>query len=342
MTNSENSIRIAKNTFLLYFRMIFVSIISLFTTRIMLEQLGIENFGIYNVVAGAVGFLGMLNGSMSSATQRFLAFELGTGDLKSFNRMFSLLLSIFITLSLILMFVAFAMGSWLINDIIIIPEEKRNVAMWVYYLSVITFFVSFISIPYMSSIIANEKMEIYAVMSFIEVILKLLLVYMLYISTFDKLLTYAFLTMFVTLTVTISYCLFCIYKIKGCKFHFFWDNLLFRQLLSYIIFNLFGSITTILNYHGQTLVLNIFFGPLVNASKAISDKINHLVVSFSNNFYMAVRPQIIKSYANGQHDYMFTLINRSSKFSFYLLFILTLPMIILMKKLDLNLIKLGK
>jgi len=332
MPNSENNKRIAKNTLLLYFRMILVSVVSLFTTRIMLEQLGVENFGIYNVVGGIVGFLGMLNGSMTSATQRFLAFELGSGDVKSYNRVFSMLLTIFVTLSVVLMLIAVAIGPWLINDFIVIPGEKRNVAMWVYYFSVVTFFVSLIAIPYMSSIIAHEKMGIYAFMSFIEVIFKLLLVYVLYISAFDKLLTYGFLTMCVAFMITMCYCVYCIYKIKGCKFHFLWEKALFRQLLSYIGWNLFGSVTTILNYQGQTLVLNLFFGPLVNAAKAISDKINGIVGSFSSNFFMAVRPQIIKSYASGDHAYMFKLINRSSKFSFYLLFLVTLPLIILMQK----------
>ena len=136
MPNTTNTKRIAKNTLLLYFRMILVSVVSLFTTRIMLEQLGVENFGIYNVVGGIVGFLGMLNGSMTSATQRFLAFELGSGDVKSYNRVFSMLLTIFIALSVILMIIALAIGPWLINDFIVIPVEKRSVAMLVYYFKV--------------------------------------------------------------------------------------------------------------------------------------------------------------------------------------------------------------
>lgn len=331
MPNSENNKRIAKNTLLLYFRMIAVSLVSLFTTRIILEQLGVENFGIYNVVGGMVGFLGMLNGSMTSATQRFLAFELGSGDVKSYNRVFSMLLTIFLALSVGLMVVALAFGPWLINDFIVIPDEKRSVSLWVYYFSVVTFFVNLIAIPYMSSIIAHEKMGIYASMSSIEVVLKLLLVYSLYVSSFDKLLTYGFLTMCVSFLITMSYCVYCIYHIKGCIYRFFWENPLFRQLVGYISWNLFGSVTTILNYQGQTLVLNLFFGPLVNAAKAISDKINSIVGAFSSNFFMAVRPQIIKSYASGEHDYMYKLVNKSSKFSFYLLFLLTLPMIILME-----------
>ncbi|MFV5702418.1 lipopolysaccharide biosynthesis protein [Flavobacterium sp. XS2P12] len=332
MPNTENNKRIAKNTLLLYFRMILVSLVSLFTTRIVLEQLGIENYGIYNVVAGVVGFLGMLNGSMTSATQRFLAFELGSGDGKSYNRVFSMLLTIFLSFSLVLMFVAIAIGPWLINDFIVIPNDKKDIALWVYYFSVVTFFIDLISIPYMSSIIAHEKMGIYAFMSFLEVMFKLLLAYILYASTFDKLLTYGFLTMFVTFLITLFYCVYCVYKIKGCNYQFSWDQSLYKKMLGYMGWNIFGSVTYILNTQGQTLVLNIFFGPLVNAAKAISDKINSIVVSFSTNFYMAVRPQIIKSYASGEHDYMFKLVFRSSKLSFYLLFLVTLPLIILMPK----------
>jgi O-antigen/teichoic acid export membrane protein len=327
-----NNKKIAKNTLLLYFRMIVVSLVSLFTTRIMLEKLGVENFGIYNLVGGIVGFLGMLNGSMTSATQRFLAFELGSGNVKSYNKVFSMLLTIFIILSLVLLVIALIVGPWLIKDFIVIPDEKRALAIWVYYFSIVTFLISFISIPYMSSIIAHEKMGIYAFMSFIEVILKLVLIYTLCISSFDKLLTYSFLTMSVAIILTTSYSIYCIVKIKGCNYLFFWEKSLFKKLISYISWNLFGSVTSILNYQGQTLILNLFFGPLVNAAKAIADKINSVVGSFSNNFFMAVRPQIIKSYASGDYTNMFKLVNRSSKFSFYLLYLITLPLIILMQK----------
>jgi len=297
----------------------------------MLEQLGVENFGIYNVVAGIVGFLGILNGTLVSATQRFLAYELGSGDVKSYNNVFSMLVTIFIFISLALLILAFAFGPYLIYNFIVIPDEKRVVAMWVYYFSVGTFFVSLITTPYVSSIIAHENFGIYSFISFVEVILKLLLVYGLYLSKFDKLLTYGFLTMGVSFLLSTIYCIYCIYKIKGCKYNFFFDKFIFHKLISYISWNLFGSVTTILNYQGQTLLLNFFFGPLVNASKSIADKINTTVGSFSNNYFMAVRPQIIKSYASGNYNHMFKLVNQSTKFSFFLLFLVTMPLIILMQ-----------
>jgi len=331
MSHSENNKRIAKNTLMLYFRMIVVTLVSLFTVRIILRILGIVDFGIYNVVGGVVGFLGMLNGTMVSATQRFLTYELGKGDLKQFNRVFSMLMIIFLSLSVILFFIAIALGSWVVNYFLVIPPQRLNVALWLYYFSVVTFIFSLISIPYMSSIVANEKMNIYAYVSLIEVVLKLLLVYCLYISTYDKLLTYGFLTMLVTLFVTLVYRIYCVRKLSGCNFKLYWDRLLFKELIGYTSWNLFGSVTSILNNQGQSIILNIFFGPVVNAAKAIADKINAVFVSFSNNFYMAVRPQIIKSYAQGDLDNMFSLVYKSSKFSFYLLFVLTLPLIILMK-----------
>lgn len=331
MSASESNRRIAKNTLLLYFRMIGVSLVSLFTTRLVLQYLGVEDFGIFNVVGGIVGFLGLFNGSMTSATQRFLSFELGGGDVRSYSRVFSMLLTIFIALSLILLIVAVFIGPWLIRDYLVIPAEKRDVAILVYYFSVLTFFISLIAVPYTSSIIAHERMGIYAVASFIEVILKLFLVYLLYVSPYDSLLTYGFLSMCVALLVTLLYCFYCIKRIEGSNYQFFWEKALLRKLLGYIGWNLFGSVTTILNNQGQTLVLNLFFGPLINAAKAISDRIFNIVGSFSNNFFMAVRPQIIKAYASGKTDDMFELVNKSSKFSFYLLFVITLPLILSMK-----------
>lgn len=333
MSETENNKRIAKNTLLLYFRMVIVTVVALFTTRIILNLLGVKDFGIYNVVAGVVGFIGVLNGAMISASQRFLAFEIGRGDTKDFNKLFGILLIIFIVIAITSLIIALLLGNWIINDFLVIPEERLGVSMYLYYFSIFTFVVNFISIPFISSIIAHEKMGIYAYMSFIEVILKLLLAYSLYISTFDKLLTYGFLTMIVTLIIALFYGFYCRFNLKAFKFSFSWDKKIVKQILRYTGWNLFGSLTAILNFQGQSLILNLFFGPIVNAAKAIADKINSVVVSFSNNFYMAVRPQIIKSYASGNRDYMFKLVYQSTKFSFYLLFVITMPFIFLMKKL---------
>jgi O-antigen/teichoic acid export membrane protein len=327
---SENNKRIAKNTMLLYFRMIIVTSVSLFTTRIILKILGVEDFGIYNVIGGIIGFLGVANVAMISATQRFLTIELGRGNIKRYNQIFSMLIAIFIFLSLLVIVIACVFSSWLINDFLVIPKERLHIATWLYFFSVFSFVFFLISIPYISSIIAYEKMGIYAYISLVDVILKLILVYTIYISPFDKLLTYGFLIMCVGTFSTFFNFFYCRYKLLGCKFHFFWEKSLLKQLLGFIGWNLFGSVTAMLNWQGQSIILNIFFGPIVNAAKAIADKINYAVISFSQNFYVAVVPQIIKHYAAGELDQMFNLVIKSTKYSFYLLFILTLPLVLLM------------
>lgn len=333
MSNTENNKRIAKNTLFLYFRMILVTVVSLFTTRIILKLLGIEDFGIYNVVAGIVGFLGVINGSLISATQRFLTIELGKENYIRFNQIFNTLLIIFYSFAIIALILGVIFGNWLITDLLVIPTERQNVALWLFAFSIITFLVNFINIPYMATIIAYEKLDVYAYISLIEVVLKLILVFSLYYAPYDKLLSYGFLSMCLTIIVSLSYYLYTLKNLKGTKFNFYWEISLFKELYKYTGWNLFGSVTTILNTHGQSLILNIFFGPIVNAAKGIADRINGMVVSFSNNFYMAVRPQIIKSYAVGDLDNMFNLVYKSTKYSFFLLFTITLPLILLMKNL---------
>jgi O-antigen/teichoic acid export membrane protein len=332
LNTESNNRRITKNTLLLYFRMMVITVVSLFTVRITLKILGIEDYGIYNVVAGIVGFLGMLNGAMVSATQRFLTYELGLGNMKRYSQVFSMLITMFVLLSVVILIVSILIGSWVIKDFLVIPTQKQGVALWLYYFSVVTFIFNLLSIPYMSSIISYEKMAIYAYVSFAEVILKLILVYSLYVSSYDKLLTYGFLTMCSSFMITFIYRVYCSTSLSGCKYRFYWQKSLFKQLIGYTGWNLFGSVTAILNLQGQSIILNLFFGPVVNAAKAIADRINGIVSSFSNNFYMAIRPQIVKSYASGDIEYMFKLVYRSSKLSFYMLFILVLPLIILMER----------
>lgn len=305
--------------------------VALYTVRVVLNVLGEVDYGIYNVVGGIVSFLGILNGALISATQRFLSFELGRNDLVQYNRVFSMMLVIFILLSLVVLIVAISIGNWAIDDFLVIPQDRVNVAKWLFAFSVVTFIIDLTGIPYMSSVIAHEKMSIYAYMSILEVTLKLVVVYLLKISPYDKLATYGFLIMSVTLLVTLGYRIFCVKRLTGCRFHFYWNEGLFRKLFAYIGWNLFGSLTSTFNLQGQAVLLNFFFGPVINAAKAIADRMNTVVSSLSSNFYMAARPQIIKSYAAGNDHQMFQLVYSTSKFSYYLLFIIALPLIFSMK-----------
>jgi len=327
---SENNKRIAKNTMMLYFRMIFTSVVALFTTRIVLQILGVVDFGVFNVVGGVVGLFGMLNGSLISASQRFLTYELGKENLNKFNQIFNMLILIFVVFGLIIITISFLSANIIISEFLNIPSERLHAASIVFYFSVLMFVCNLITIPFISSVIAHEKMEAYAYLSIIEVTLKLLVVYLLYKSNYDKLITYSILLTGVMLLVLLFYVIYSNKNLPGCKYIFYWNKSLFYELTTYTSWNMFGSITGILNVQGLSILLNLFFGPVVNAAKGISDKIYTIVASFSNNFYMAVRPQIIKNYANGEKEIMFDLVINSTKYSFYLLLLISLPLIFYM------------
>lgn len=325
--HASNNKRILKNTLYLYLRMILTTVVSLYTARITLQILGAEDFGIFNVVGGVIGFMGVFTATMGSATQRFLSYDLGKGDVVQFQKTFSMLLNIYVIFCIIAVVVFEAIGTYLITEYLNIPNERENAALWIYQFTVITFVLGTILVPYTSAIVAYEKMSIYAYFTFLDVFFKLAVVVSLYITPFDKLVTYGFMTCTMALVYNLIYFVYCKYKLEGCKYIRYWNKDLFRNIYTYTGWNLFGATSGILITQGQTILLNIFFGPAVNAAKAIADKINITVTSFCANFYMAVNPQIIKSYAAGEIAYTRKLVIWSSKLSFFLLLILSIPLI---------------
>lgn len=298
-----------------------------------MQVLGIEDYGIQNVVGGLVSFMSVITGTMTSATQRFFAYELGKKDVKSYNNVFSMIMLIFLFMSVLVLVIAELCGPWIIQDYLVIPLDRVYAAQWVYQCSIVMFLSSMLSIPYMSSMISYERMDIYAYMSFYDVGMKLLVVYFLLLSSYDKLITLSVLTMIVSVSSTLLYAGYCTWKLNGCRFRFYWNKQMFHQLTKYTGWNLFGSLSATLNVSGINILLNIFFGPVTNAAKAIADKICGIISSFSGNFYMAVAPQIIKTYAAGEFDRSKMLVLKSSKFSYFLLFTLSLPIILLMPEL---------
>lgn len=323
---SANNKRIAKNTLLLYFRMIVTTFISLYTARLTLQLLGVEDYGISNVVGGIIGFMGILTGTMLSATQRFLAYDLGKGDIKQYQKTFSMLVNIFICFGLLGGVFLEIIGPWMISNKLIIPESRLLAAQCVFQFSVIIFILNSIVVPYTSSIIAYEKMSIFAYFTFIDIFFKLAVVYSLYVTPYDKLITVNALGLIMSFVTSGIYIIYCIKKLAGCRYIKFWDKQMFKRIGSYAGWNLLGSTTTVMNQQGQAVLLNMFFGPVVNAAKAIADKINTVIFSFCTNFYMAVTPQIIKSYASNNIDQMRTLVLNSSKYSFYLLWVISSPL----------------
>ena len=326
--NSSHNKRIAKNTAMLYFRMILIMGVTLYTTRVVLKVLGVEDFGIYNVVGGVVTMLSFLSASMSSATQRFLSFELGKNNLPQVTRVFGMSINIQILIALGVLIIAETLGLWLVQTRLTIPEDRIIAANWVYQFSILTFLVNIISVPYNAAILTYEKMNVFAYISILEVVLKLLAVLMLERFDFDNLKIYAVLIFSVSVIIRILYGLYVRQNIKDCEYTFFWDKNLFRTLLNFAGWNLWGNLASVTYNQGVNVLLNVFFGPVVNAARAIALQVNGALRSFILNFQMAINPQIVKSYASENEDYMHKLIYSGAKFSYFLMLMICIPIIL--------------
>jgi len=328
MSTKANNQRIAKNTLLLYFRMLLTMIVSLYTVRVVLNTLGVVDYGIYNVVGGIVVMFSFLSNTMASASQRFFAFELGRNDIFQLKRTFSMTLFIYAIIIVIILLLSETIGLWFLNNKLVIPVERIDAANWIYQFAVLSFVVTILRTPYNASIIAHENMKFFAYISIVEVTLKLLIVYMLVLFSFDKLKLYSVLMFCTVFLVSIVYRIFCKKKYQECVFEYVWDKRLFKELLSYSGWNLFGSLAGILNNQGINILLNIFFGPIVNAARAIAYQVSSAVNQFVFSFFNAVQPQITKYYAKGETENMMNLVFQSSKISFFLLFIITMPILL--------------
>ncbi|TSA27728.1 lipopolysaccharide biosynthesis protein [bacterium] len=313
---------------MLYFRMLLTMFVSLFTVRIVLNTLGVVDYGIYNVVGGIVVMFSFLSGTMASASQRFFAFELGRNNIPQLKKTFSMTMTIYAMLAVIILILAETVGLWFLNTQMTIPDERMVAANWVYQFSIFSFMMTMFTIPYNASIIAHERMNVYAYVSIIEVVLKLAIVYLLVLFSYDKLKLYAVLMFVVITIVTFIYRTYCKRKFEECQYHFYWNKPLFKELISYSGWSLFGALSGIMRNQGINILLNIFFGPVVNAARAIAYQVNNAINQFATNFYTAVRPQIVKYYAAEEKEKMLKLVFQSSKLSFFLLFLLSMPILL--------------
>jgi O-antigen/teichoic acid export membrane protein len=325
---SEYNKRIAKNTFFLYIRMMLVMLVTLYTSRIILKALGIEDFGIYNVVGGIVSVLGLIQAVMASAISRFFMFELGRKNYIKLNQYFRLSIIIYAGIALIVFMLAETIGLWFLNNKLIIPEERMSAAHWVYQFSILSFIINMMSVPYNSIIIAHERMNIYAYLGVTEVIMKLFIAYILLVIAFDKLKIYAALYFGIVLIISSIYYLYSRKNYSESKFSWFWNKAMFREMMGYSVWSLFGSVAGVARNNGINILLGMFFNPVVNAARAISYQVNEAINQFSFNFFTAVRPQITKQFAAGENNGMMNLVFRSSRFSFYLIFIFALPIML--------------
>ncbi|WP_338646171.1 lipopolysaccharide biosynthesis protein [Flavobacterium sp. KS-LB2] len=322
----SNNNRIAKNTFLLYIRMFFVMAISFYTSRLVLMYLGVEDFGIYNVVGGIVSTFSFLNGAMASSTQRYLTFELEAGDNEKLRVVFSISLFIHVIIGLSILILGETIGLWFLNTQMNIPDNRFMAAVWVYQFAILNMIVLIISVPYYAMIIAHEKMKVFTYISVAEVFFKLLIVVLLAYSSFDNLILYSFLYFIVQFAIRFIYIIYCKKNFQGTEIkRFKYDATLIKEMTSFAGWNLLSNFSYITFSQGINILLNIFFGPVVNAARGIATMVQGVISQFTVNFQMAINPQITKSYASKNFQYMYSLIFRSSKFTFFLLYVLCVP-----------------
>ncbi len=326
--NFANNTRIAKNTLALYARMLIMMVISLFTSRVILDSLGEVNYGIYNVVGGFVAMFSILSAPLSGAIQRFLAFELGTENANNLKKVFSTSVSIQIIMAVSIIIITEIVGLWFLNTQMNIPVERMGAANFVLQCSIATFALNLLSLPYNATIIAHEKMSVFAYISILEAFLKLGIAYLIYISPVDQLKMYSILLLGVALTIQFIYYIYCKRKFEEAHYVLILDKSLFKRMASFAGWNFFGSASYMFNTQGVNMLINVFFGVKVNAARAIAVQVDTAMSQFVNSFTTAINPQITKSYASGNTDYLYKLITYGSKFSFFIMLIMVVPVVL--------------
>lgn len=326
--NASNNKRIAKNTLLLYGRMLVMLIISLYTSRVILDALGVEDFGIYQVVGGVVSMFTLLSGSLSGAISRYITFELGKGDINRQKLVFST--SVNIQLFLIgLFFVVFeTIGVWFLNNKMVIPDGRLYAANWVLQFSIASFAINLLAVPYNAAIISHERMGAFAYISLIEAFSKLVIAFIIMKNPFDRLIFYGLLLLILSIFVRFLYVSYCKRNFEECVYEAKIDKPLTKEMLGFAGWSFFGAGSSQLMNQGVDILSNLFFGVTVNAARGIANQVNTAVSSFVRSFTTAINPQIIKSYASGSHDEMKELMYRSAKFSYYLLLLFAIPILL--------------
>lgn len=302
--------------------------ITLYTSRVILQTLGVEDFGIYNVVGGFVSIFGFLSGCLSTATQRYITFELGKEDYKRLKEVFSVSIMLHSIMAVILLIFAEIVGLWFLFNKMQISVERIDAAFWVFQCSVFSALVMLVSVPYNALIIAHERMCVFAYVSIIDVSLKLGAVYLLQLLSVDKLILYAVFIVIIQLMIRLFYGWYCSRNFEASKFNFSWNKPLIKEMLGFGGWSIFGNMAYVAYTQGVNILLNMFFGPIVNAARGIAVQVQNAINMFSSNFQAAVNPQITKTYAAGNYNDMHKLIYRSGKFSYFLLIMLSLPVVV--------------
>jgi len=330
MSSHTNTRRVAKNTLMLYFRQILIMLVSLYTVRVVLAVLGVEDYGIFNVVAGVVTMFSFVSGAMATASQRYLSFELGRCDNERLKLVFSVTFKSYLLIAGIILLLAETVGLWFVHTKLNIPTERLTAARVIYQFSIFSSLATVMTIPYMSAIIAHEEMKIYAYVSIVEAVLKLAVALVIPYILFDSLMAYSFLVMLVVFINTAIYRQISKRKFEECRSGSGWDRDLFVEMLSFSGWNLFGASVGIMKTQGINILVNQFFAPGVVAARSVANQVRVGVGTFSQSFTSAVRPQIVKNYAAGEMGAMTRLVYRSCKYTYALMFLFALPFIFLM------------
>mgnify|MGYP005895738503 CR=1 FL=1 len=327
MSFERNSLKIYKNTTFLYVRLILIMGVTLYSSRVILEVLGVEDFGIFNVVGGIIVLLSFLNNAMTLSVNRFLAYEMGLSNSKALNKVFSTSVNIHAVIAVIALIIGETIGLWFVNNKLVIPADRLIAANWIYQFSILSFVFTVLRVPYNASVIAHENMKLYAYIGILEAILKLGIAFSLYILPGDKLIFYGILMALFTFIVTVFYYFYCRHKYEECIYHFVYDKKLSKVMLNYAGISTIGNMSSVVVDQGQNILLNLFFGPVVNAARSISYQISSALNSFVSNMYMAATPQITKAYAADDRDYLVKIVNQTSLIVMLFLSLLIVPVI---------------
>ena len=326
--NTANNKRIAKNTMFLYFRMILIMAVTLYTSRVILDKLGVEDYGLYQVVGGVVGILSFLNGTLSTGTSRFLTYELGAGNDEKLKRTFSTGFYTHVFLALIVLVLMETGGLWFLYNKLVIPPERLDACFWAFQLSIFTTFVSITQVPYTASIMAHERMGIYAYISIFEAFARLGVCYMISITSIDRLVFYAILIAIVQLLVAAFYRIYSIKIFPETSLQKVFDRSILKSMMGFSGWNVLANISNMLGQQGTLVLINMFFTPVIVAAQAIAGQVSGAMMQFVNNFRTAINPQVIKLYAGGDREGSKRLTLQTTVFCFDLVLLLGLPAIL--------------
>ena len=325
--NAHNTRKIAKNTLILYVRMLVLMLVGLYTSRVVLSALGENDFGIYDVVGGVVAMFTIISGSLNSAISRFITFEMGKNDPMRLNKVYSTAVTIQLILAVVVVLIAEPVGLWFVRNKMTIDPSRIQAAIWVLHFSLASFVINLMSVPQMASITAHEKMSAYAYIGTMEGLLRLAVAVLISRSSSDRLVLYSALMMVTVLMVRAAYGIYCRRNFPECRYRWVNDALLVKEMFTFAGWNFIGASSGVLRDQGGKILVNLFYGTAVNAARGVAMQLNGAVQGFVTNFMTAVNPQITKSYASGDHGYMYYLISKSSRMSYYLLFVLALPVL---------------